>query len=709
MEGSLHIVSLALGGCLKGEPVRYGITEDTGGHITYILGEMRALAKRDDVSCAEIITRRFDAPELGTEHAETVEQLDEKLVIRRIDSGNRDYLAKDALRADRAAFTEALIEDLSARDRLPDLIHAHFSDAADVAARVEDALGIPFVYTAHSLGADKRAAMACPGAAMEARLAEEDAAIARCAAIIGSSRDECERQVMAYPSARPGKIQRLIPGAPVHACEPMTSEALRLVEPFLRDATRPMVLAIARPVEKKNLVTLVEAFAGSDYLREHCNLVLIAGLRNDLTPPEPEQAQVLQNLVAAIDRHDLYGQVAYPKSHTQRQIDGLYALAARTGGVFVNPALIEPYGLTLVEAASHGLPVVATMHGGPQDIVETLQHGTLVDPRDPIAIAEAARDILANRRTWNRLSANALSNVPQMSWDAYAAGLVRIAKGIVHRPAAPARDTAPERLLVSDLDNTLTGCAAGAARFSRFLERRTDFGFAIATGRSIVEARRLVRDWNLPEPLAWITSTGSEIYLDDGGTLRLDAEYARFIGEGWDGDSVTAALAGCEPLKPQPCYEQRANKRSYFCEGEEGRALAETMLAEAGIAARVILSHGHLLDVLPTRAGKGAAMRHIARKLGLRDEQVFAAGDSGNDADMLTACENAILVGNHDTEVAGIARQSNVYVSRRSHGGGTLEGLVVQDLAARRLFRQTARLVAEGHGVSKGLQQGSGQ
>ena len=705
MEGLLHIVSLALGGCLKGDPVRYGITEDTGGHITYILGEMRALAKRDDVSCAEIVTRLFDAPELGTEHAQAVEKIDDKLVISRIDSGNRNYLAKDALRADRHAFTEALIENLASRDRLPDIIHAHFSDAADVAAKVEDALGIPFVYTAHSLGADKRAAMACPGAAMEARMAEEDAAIARSAAVIGSSRDECERQIMAYPSARPGKIHRLVPGAPKHLSEPMTSNALRLVEPFLRDATRPMVLAIARPVEKKNLVTLVEAFAGSDYLREHCNLVLIAGLRNDLTPAEPEQAQVLQDLIAAIDRHDLYGQVAYPKSHTQTQIDGLYALAARTGGVFVNPALVEPYGLTLVEAASHGLPVVATMNGGPQDIVEALQHGTLVDPRDPAAIAKATQDIIANRRTWNRLSANALSNVPQMSWDAYASGFLKIVRTIGHRATASTRDKAPERLLVSDLDNTLTGCKAGAERFSRFLERRTDFGFAIATGRSIVEARRLVRDWGLPEPLAWITSVGSEIYLGDGVTLRLDEGYARSINEGWDGDAVTAALAGCEELKPQACYEQRAYKRSYFCEGEEGRLLAETKLAEAGIVARVILSHGRLLDILPSRAGKAAAMRHIARKLGLKDKQVFAAGDSGNDADMLTACENAILVGNHDAEVADIAVRSNVYVSRRSHGGGTLEGLVVQDLAARRQFRQTARLVAEGHGVQQSTER----
>ena len=691
----MHIVSLALGGCLKGEPVRYGITEDTGGHITYILGEMRALAQREDVSCAEIITRRFDAPDLGCEHSRTVEHLDDKLSIRRIDSGCPDYLAKDELRADREAFTQALIADLAARERRPDIIHAHFADAADVAARVEDALGIPFVYTAHSLGADKRNALACSGEAMTRRLAEEDAAIGRAAAVIGSSRDECERQLLAYPSADAGKIERLVPGAPTVRPDQDGREALRLVEPFLRDPTRPMVLAIARPVEKKNLGALVEAFAGNAWLRENCNLVVIAGLRGGLEHAEAEQSRVLHDLVAAIDRHDLYGQIAYPKSHTQAQVDSLYALAARTGGVFVNPALVEPYGLTIVEAASHGLPVVATMHGGPRDIIDSLQHGTLIDPRDPEAIGSAIEEIIADRALWQDLSDNALRHVRQMSWDAYAAGFVRIAQRVLERDQSTQTRTAPapspERLLVSDLDNTLTGCSAGVGRFARFLARRSDFGFAIATGRSIVEARRLVRDWDLPEPLAWITSVGSEIYVDEGDGLRLDTDYAARIAPGWDAEAVTEALADCDALEPQAPCEQRLFKRSYFCDGEEGRIVAERRLAEAGLAARVILSHERLLDILPERAGKAAAMRHLARRLGLADSKIFAAGDSGNDADMLSACDNAILVANHAAEVAFIGRRPNVYVARRSHGSGTLEGVLVHDLAARRLGRHLAR------------------
>ena len=68
----------------------------------------------------------------------------------------------------------------------------------------------------------------------------------------------------------------------------------------------------------------------------------------------------------------------------------LYRLAARRRGVFVNPALTEPFGLTLVEAAASGLPVVSTADGGPRDILDACGHGELVDATDPDAIAEAS-------------------------------------------------------------------------------------------------------------------------------------------------------------------------------------------------------------------------------------------------------------------------------------------------------------------------------
>ena len=69
-------------------------------------------------------------------------------------------------------------------------------------------------------------------------------------------------------------------------------------------------------------------------------------------------------MIEAIDRQNLYGQVAYPKHHSRDQVPAIYRWAASRRGLFVNPALTEPFGLTLIEAAGCGLPVVATNDGG---------------------------------------------------------------------------------------------------------------------------------------------------------------------------------------------------------------------------------------------------------------------------------------------------------------------------------------------------------
>ena len=128
----MRVLAIALGGCLRAPPVPYGMTEDTGGHIAYILGAMAALARDPRVTRADIATRLFDEPALGRIHAATRESIGPKSEIVRIDSGDRRYLAKEDLARDRDAFTRALIAHLRGADHLPDIIHAHFADAAPV-------------------------------------------------------------------------------------------------------------------------------------------------------------------------------------------------------------------------------------------------------------------------------------------------------------------------------------------------------------------------------------------------------------------------------------------------------------------------------------------------------------------------------------------------------------------------------------------------
>lgn len=118
---------------------------------------------------------------------------------------------------------------------------------------------------------------------------------------------------------------------------------------FLRTPGKPTILAMSRPDAKKNLAALVKAYGSSKTLRELANLVLVMGNRDVIDGMAPGSARVLEQVLKLVDSYDLYGSVAYPKHHAQSDVTDIYLLAASTRGAFVNVALQEPFGLTLIE------------------------------------------------------------------------------------------------------------------------------------------------------------------------------------------------------------------------------------------------------------------------------------------------------------------------------------------------------------------------
>jgi len=64
--------------------------------------------------------------------------------------------------------------------------------------------------------------------------------------------------------------------------------------------------------------------------------------------------------------------------------------------VFVLPSTApEPFGLVLLEALASGVPVIATHHGGPAELLDGhAERGNLVTPGDPAALAEAISTLL---------------------------------------------------------------------------------------------------------------------------------------------------------------------------------------------------------------------------------------------------------------------------------------------------------------------------
>ena len=675
---------IALQGALRWNNVEYGITADTGGHIKYVLELVRASARNPRVGAIDLVVRAFDDERLGSLYAAGIEDVASKVRIVRIEGETSQYLAKEELWREHEGLTASLLAHIE-RDGTPDLIHAHYADAGRLAANLKTTLGIPFIFTGHSLGAVKRKAYLQSGRShtdrdLDRRIAIENEAIRHADLVIASSRDEAELQYGDYGAHDPGRIRIVPPGidrAPFATAD--ERDAHDLVARFLTDPNKPAVLAIARPVSKKNLSELVHAFGRSPTLREMANLVLVAGNRNVLGDDESDRN--LREMLELIDRYDLYGSVAYPKTHAVEQMPSLYRYAARTRGVFVNPALNEPFGLTLLEAAAAGLPVVATNRGGPNDIVGRLEHGTLVRPDRAEAIGRAIEVLLTDREAWNMASRNGLERGPVYDWDAHARRYLDLARLLVAPERAETDSSQPfERMLATDIDGTLVGCARSLDEFHAWRLDRPDMLYGVATGRSLHSALDVLEQEGAPLPSLMIVAVGAEIYWREpnGVGYRQDEDWAEHIDEGWQRQLIDDLVMALPGFVRQPALEQRRHKLSYFVDETIGAECVERLreaLVWNGLKACVVHSHGRFVDVLPPRANKGLAVSWVARKLGIPDGDVFVSGDSGNDTDMLGTIANPIIVANHRDGITALPELAHAYVAAGECAGGIMEGV----------------------------------
>ena len=136
---------------------------------------------------------------------------------------------------------------------------------------------------------------------------------------------------------------------------------IKNINSFYFEKGKPIIYALSRPSSNKNIEGILKAFGESKSLQDKCNLLLILGNRNDINQLNEDSYNVLINASILIDKYNLYGKVAYPKNHIKSDIPIIYNYIRKLNGIFINIAFEEPFGLTLIEAAQFGLPVIATM------------------------------------------------------------------------------------------------------------------------------------------------------------------------------------------------------------------------------------------------------------------------------------------------------------------------------------------------------------
>ncbi|MFN2267222.1 MAG: HAD-IIB family hydrolase [Desulfonatronovibrio sp.] len=696
---SLYLVHLSIHGLVRGNDMELGRDSDTGGQVKYVVELARALGKAPQVSRVDLITRNILDSKVDPGYGKTIEKLSEKANIVRLPFGPKRYLRKEVLWPYLDELTDRVLQYFRRLRMVPDIIHGHYADAGLAGAKLAQHLGVPFIFTGHSLGKIKKQKLLDKGKTEESiksrynistRIEAEEMALGNASLVVTSTAQERDEQYREYDNYHPSRMRIVPPGVDLERFFPGKRGQKRPdiadeLDKFFKKSSKPMVLALSRPDERKNINTLIKAFGKNKTLKEMANLVVIAGNRKDIGSMDAGPKKVLTNILLNVDKYDLYGKAAYPKTHRADDVPELYRYAARTKGVFVNPALTEPFGLTLIEAAASGLPLVATDDGGPRDIIGNCKNGVLVDPLDEEKMGLAILDYIQDKEKWKDASVKGIKGVKEhYSWQTHAKKYITEIKRLISSKARPALNLpiiksklpVSDKVFITDIDNTLLGNKKALKILLNEMGRFKDtLVFGVATGRTLESTLDILTKENVPIPEVLITSVGSEIYY--GPNILKDHGWSQHINYRWKPDKIREIMKEISGIELQKDENQRQFKLSYnfFPENFSGIRAIRKLMRRNDLHAKIIHSHGKYLDFLPLRASKGLAIRYTCMKWGVDFKKVLVAGDSGNDREMLSGNTLSVVVGNYSPELRSLPQTPTIYFASDDYSAGIIEGM----------------------------------
>ena len=110
-----------------------------------------------------------------------------------------------------------------------------------------------------------------------------------------------------------------------------------------------------------------------------------------------------QTLLTYINENSLSENVCFLGRVSDTELNNLYS----TSDCFVFPSLHEGFGMVLVEAMSHGLPVVAFNNSAIPYTVKNDENGLLVENKNTAKLGEAIKNVMENEKLRLNLGKNA--------------------------------------------------------------------------------------------------------------------------------------------------------------------------------------------------------------------------------------------------------------------------------------------------------------
>lgn len=225
-------------------------------------------------------------------------------------------------------------------------------------------------------------------------------------------------------------------------------------------------------------------------------------------------------------------------------------------------------------------------------------------------------------------------------------------------------------LLVSDLDNTLDGDSDAWAELTTELAESPDIYVVLNSSRpwkSVIGT--MMGNYPQLSIKGAICGMGTKIIVDGRALSQWSLRFS-----GWDRSIVDRTMKRLG-FAPHPQQLQTAYKASFTVPRGSSQALARNALASVEQDCQIIASGESDFDVLPPRAGKGAATLFLADYLGIPLDRTIVAGDSANDHAMFDVAQKGIIVGNARAELRHAVDPAKVYFAQGACAAGVREGL----------------------------------
>ncbi|XP_002526290.3 sucrose synthase 7 isoform X1 [Ricinus communis] len=461
---------------------------DTGGQVVYILDQVRALEeelllriKQQGLTMKPqiLVVTRLIPDAKGTKCNQEVEPIigtKHSNILRIPFKTEKGVLPQWVSRFDIYPYLEKFAQDaadkvLEHMECKPDLIIGNYSDGNLVATLMANRLGITLGTIAHALEKtkyedsdakwkqlDPKYHFSCQFTADMIAMNAADFIITSTYQEIAGSKDRPGQYESHKAFTMPGlcrvvsgvnvfdpKFNIAAPGADQSVYFPYTEKRRRLTSfypaieeliyskegndehiGYLADRKKPIIFSMARLDTVKNITGLTEWYGKNKRLRNLVNLVVVAGFFDPSKSKDREEIAEINKMHALIEKYQLKGQIRWIAAQTDRYRNGeLYRCIADTKGAFVQPALYEAFGLTVIEAMNCGLPTFATNQGGPAEIIVDGVSGFHIDPNNgnesSNKIADFFEKCKADPECWNKMSAAGLQRIHECyTWKIYA-------------------------------------------------------------------------------------------------------------------------------------------------------------------------------------------------------------------------------------------------------------------------------------------------